>query len=624
MNYRQLTETEIAQLESQSCEAKDWTRVLVADPFEPTRLASVRFEGTALLSNVSRLENYDVGDDVHLEDIGRLVVEGPTSFGNGTAVEALNEGGGRTLTLFDRLSAQTAYLLSVYRHRPRLIEKLQALIAHEVKSKTSDRGRIGIGSRISNVQTIRNVAIGPAARIRGALRLENGTLASSEEAPAHIGEGVLAENFIVLSGSRVEGGAILKGCFVGQGCQIGDQFSAANSVFFANCEAFHGEGSSVFAGPYTVTHHKSTLLIAGMFSFYNAGSGTNQSNHMYKLGPLHQGILERGCKTGSFSYLLWPCHVGAFSVVMNKHGSSFDTSKFPFSYIDIESGHSVLTPAMNLFTVGTKRDSGKWPKRDRRKDPKKLDLITFELFNPYTVGKIEVAEARLKELYENTPREKEFVLEKGIRIRRLMLKTGRKYYEIALKVYLGDRLSARLQDFPAGAGLEAIRKKLRSESSVGEGAWVDLAGLIAPKTSVEDLCDRIEGGQIENIDDLLGAYSELHEHYHEEEWAWCSRFIERRLGVSVSELSMEQIQGLVEDWKTNSIKMNRMILSDAQKEFDPTSQIGFGADGDEAVRKADFEAVRGTSESNSFVKELEEEISRIEITANELIEKLKD
>ena len=79
------------------------------------------------------------------------------------------------------------------------------------------------------------------------------------------------------------------------------QFNHQNSVFFANSEGFHGEAVSIFAGPYTVTHHKSSLLIAGMFSFFNAGSGTNQSNHMYKLGPIHQGVVDRGSKTGSFS-----------------------------------------------------------------------------------------------------------------------------------------------------------------------------------------------------------------------------------------------------------------------------------------------------------------------------------
>ena len=53
----------------------------------------------------------------------------------------------------------------------------------------------------------------------------------------------------------------------------------------------------------------------------NAGSGSNQSNHMYKLGPIHQGTLERGAKTTSDSYILWPARVGAFSLVMGILGA---------------------------------------------------------------------------------------------------------------------------------------------------------------------------------------------------------------------------------------------------------------------------------------------------------------
>ena len=69
--------------------------------------------------------------------------------------------------------------------------------------------------------------------------------------------------------------------------------------------------------------HKSSLLIAGMFSFLNAGSGSNQSNHMYKLGPIHQGVVERGSKTTSDSYILWPAKVGAFSLIMGIWGTNF-------------------------------------------------------------------------------------------------------------------------------------------------------------------------------------------------------------------------------------------------------------------------------------------------------------
>ena len=161
-------------------------------------------------------------------------------------------------------------------------------------------------------------------------RSSNGTILSHPDSPTIIGDAVIAKDFIVAEGAHVVGGAIVQKSFVGQGCRVGNQFSAENCLFFANCEAFHGEAVSFFAGPYTVTHHKSTLLIGGMFSFYNAGSGTNQSNHRYKLGPTHEGKLERGCKTGSFAYVMWPCRVGPFSVVLGKHTRSFDTANLPF------------------------------------------------------------------------------------------------------------------------------------------------------------------------------------------------------------------------------------------------------------------------------------------------------
>jgi hypothetical protein len=314
-----------------------------------------------------------VEENVAIYNVGSLVVNKESTFGNGTEIEVLNEGGGRELPIFDRLSSQIGYLTVLYRHDKEFTERILSLIKDYCESRRSIRGRINSGTRIHDSLIIRNVLVGSHAVISGASLLEEGTIQSCIEAPVFIGSGVTAKKFIILSGSKIDGGVILEKSFVGQGVIMGKQFSAENSVFFANCEAFHGEACSLFAGPYSVTHHKSTLMIASLVSFFNAGSGTNQSNHMYKLGPLHQGILERGSKTGSFSYLLLPVQIGAFSVVMGKHYSNFDTSDFPFSYISEEKGKNELTPAMNLFTVGTRRDVDKWPARDRRNDRDKLD-----------------------------------------------------------------------------------------------------------------------------------------------------------------------------------------------------------------------------------------------------------
>ena len=63
----------------------------------------------------------------------------------------------------------------------------------------------------------------------------------------------------------------------------------------------------------------------------------------------------------------------------------------------------------------------------------------------------------------------------------------------------------------------------------------------------------------------------------------------------------------------------RMILNDAGKEFDVMSRLGFGADGTTEDRDADFEAVRGTFDTNKFVKQMKQAVEDL----NTRIEKLK-
>ncbi|MHC4572084.1 MAG: DUF4954 family protein, partial [Planctomycetota bacterium] len=333
--FRILSEAEIAQLEKQGCRCSDWTSIKVAQKFNPERVRFTHFSGNVKLgvfekqvsfsaglkkpagisnatihnctigNNVyidqirNYIANYCIEDDVLIENVDLLAVEGKSSFGNGTEVAVVNEAGGREVILFDELSAQFAYLMCMHRYRPELIKKLLEIARNDVKKVRSDVGKVGPGAQIYSTPEIIDVNVGPYAVIKAVASLVNGTVLSSAEAPTIINSNVVAEDFIIAESASVSGAAHLKKVYIGQGSQVGKQFSAENSLFFSNCEAFNGEACSVFAGPYTVTHHKSTLLIACLFSFYNAGSGTNQSNHMYKLGPVHEGKLERGTKAGS-------------------------------------------------------------------------------------------------------------------------------------------------------------------------------------------------------------------------------------------------------------------------------------------------------------------------------------
>ncbi|MBO5979605.1 MAG: DUF4954 family protein, partial [Bacteroidales bacterium] len=360
--YRKLTSSEISFLESRMCSATDWDQIEVDPDFTADNIRYVRFSGNirlgsfrkvfelpggmrkhsgiyyATLHNVTvgddccienvknYIANYNIGRGTFIENVDIILTDGQSSFGNGVEVSILNETGGREVIIYDSLSAQAAYIMAMYRHRPEMIARLKSMVKSYVASVTSSVGHIGEDVVIADSGYIKNVRIGDCCQIEGASRLKNGSINSNRKAPVHIGVGVVGDDFIISSGSSVEDGVTFSRCFIGQACHLGRNYSATDSLFFSNCRGENGEACSIFAGPYTVTHHKSTLLIAGMFSFMNAGSGSNQSNHMYKLGPIHHGVLERGAKTASDSYILWPARVGAFSLVMGRHVSHQDTS----------------------------------------------------------------------------------------------------------------------------------------------------------------------------------------------------------------------------------------------------------------------------------------------------------
>jgi hypothetical protein len=644
---RHLTDREIEALRSRNCLAEDWSRIFVAPDFDVARVYGVSFHGDihlgrlegsvkaeggvlkrtgiyratlynttvgngVLINDVGgHISNYRIEDGVRIEGVGVMAVVGEATFGQGVHVEAVNEGGGRTVPIFAEMSSQFAYLLASYRYRPALRQALEALAQRAAETARSCIGVIGAGAVVRGVPEIVNVNVGPAAVVSGAALLSNGTILSEPAAPTTVGSGVVARNFIIGEGSVVNDGAILEHCFVGQGCRIGRQYSAENSLFFANCEGFHGEACSLFAGPYTVSHHKATLMIAAMFSFFNAGSGSNQSNHMYKLGPLHQGLFERGSKTGSFSYLLWPCRVGPFSVVLGKHGGTFDLGDFPFSYVTETGGKTSVVPGFNLYTVGTVRDGTKWPARDRRTGSVKRDLLRFDVLSPYTVGRMAQGEAILKELAAATPREVEDVALRGVTTPRLLLKTCAKYYATGIEMYLAGCVVAR-----AKAALDARRDLHQAldddTDAIYSERWVDVGGLLAAHDRLEGVLLAVESGLIVDAESLQAALRAAHEAYDRDAWAYVRRACRTRFGADPAEMTDAQLTALADVYLTARSTFLRRVLADARKEYDNTSRIGFGLDGNEAAVEADFEAVRGTYDTDKFVRQMNAEMTQLE------------
>ena len=655
-NYRKLTAEEIEILKSQMCTAADWNLIEVSEDFAPEYVSHTRFSGNirigafnkefelaggirkhsglyhttlhnvtvgddCCIENVKNyIANYNIGHDTFIENVDIIMTDGVSTFGNGVEVSVLNETGGREVLIFDRLTAQTAYIMALYRHRPEMIVRLREMIGRYVESVSSSVGTIGSNVIIVDSGYIKNVKVGDYCKIAGASRLKNGSLNSNHAAPVHIGVGVIGDDFIVSSGSSVKDGVTFSRCFVGQACKLGHNYSASDSLFFGNCQGENGEACAIFAGPYTVTHHKSTLLIAGMFSFMNAGSGSNQSNHMYKLGPIHQGIMERGAKTSSDSYLLWPAKVGAFSLVMGRHVNHQDTSNMPFSYLIEQQNTSFIMPGANLKSVGTIRDAKKWPGRDGRMDPDKLDQINFNLLSPYTIQKMINGVSILKELQRVSGVNSDTYTYQSGKIKLSSLKNGLKYYGMAIDKFLGNSLITRIvgSDF---TNLSELHEAFRPKSEYGEGDWVDISGMIAPKAAVSAVLDDIQDGVLTDVNQVNERFADIHSKYYYYEWKWAYKAIMDYYDVDLTTITAEKLRELVNRWKESVVGLDNLIYEDARKEFSLSAMTSFGADGDEAQRKEDFMQVRGSFfEADPFVKSVKEHIRSKSALGDQVLE----
>lgn len=657
-NYRSLTNEEINRLEAQACSASDWNDVQVDEYFTPDYVHHARFSGKvrlgvfeyefalpggickhAVLSYVTLynvtvgdnccienvknyIANYEIGAYTFIENVDIILVDKKSRFGNGVEVSVLNETGGREVMIHDRLSAHQAYIMALYRHRPQLIERMKALIEAYADEHASDIGTIGSHVTIVNSGYIKNVRIGDYCEIEGAGRLKNGSINSNVADPVHIGYGVVCDDFIISSGSHIEDGTMITRCFVGQACHMGHNYSASDSLFFSNCQEENGEACAIFAGPFTVTHHKSTLLIAGMFSFMNAGSGSNQSNHMYKLGPIHQGALERGAKTTSDSYILWPARIGAFSLVMGRHVNHPDTSDLPFSYLIEDKNTTYLAPGVNLRSVGTIRDAQKWPKRDLRKDSVCLDQINYNLLSPYTIQKMMKGRSILKELQRVSGETSEIYSYQSAKIKNSALNKGIGFYETAIHKFLGNSVIKRLEGICFKNNGE-IRCRLQPDTVIGEGEWVDISGLIAPKTEIERLMNDIETGTLYTVDQIHDRFAEMHANYYTYEWTWAYGKMLEFYGLNAETITAKDIINIVHQWQKSVVGLDRMVYEDAKKEFSLTSMTGFGADGSKEEQVLDFEQVRGVFESNPFVTAVLKHIEVKTALGNELIERLR-
>ena len=591
-DYRPLTSEEIEVLKSNDCWAEDWTSINVSEDFKPNFMHRVMLYGEVnigafnknvevsqgfvkhsginnatlrnvtigddcLIENVGNfINNYTIGDDCYISNISTMETTEGATFGEGNLVSVLNEVGEGNVILFSDLNSQLAAFMVKHFSDKELKENIRQLIKTDIENKAPERGQIGSNVKIVNTKEITNCVINDLCEVNGASRLSDCTLLGSVHGNVYVGTGVIIENSIIAEGSSVINSVKIQDCFVGEACQLSNGFTASASVFFANSYMSNGEACAAFCGPFTASHHKSSLLIGGMFSFYNAGSATNFSNHAYKMGPMHWGILERGSKTASGAYLLMPATLGSFSVCFGKLMHHPNTRNLPFAYLIADGDKMFLIPGRNITTVGLYRDIKKWPKRDLRAPENRKSIVNFDWLSPFSVGEILKGKKILESLREVTGDNVSQYLYHEYIIPATSLHKGIKYYDIALRIYMGAVLKRVLKRDPAITP---------PSTQTGVGDWDDLSGLLLPVSEEDRIIADLKDGTIETIQELISRFEEIDANYREYQWTWTYKMICDY--YYISEITLEDANRIHEDYIKARRSWIAEIKKDAEKEY---------------------------------------------------------
>lgn len=618
---RTLTPSEIKRLGENRCHAEDWQKITVGENFSADRLYDVQFIGecsigsnsdtvttdmryelptgirhariinstigdNTLVENVSAfICNADIGDNCIVNNVSVIQTTEGTTFGQGNTISVMNEAGEGNVVLYSGLTSQIAALTvlppclgeqyddadATIEARRQAKDAVRRMVMEEVMSRMPKRTLIEDNVRITDTIEITNSWITQWTEVRGAQRISETTLWSRQDNSVFVGAGAIIDGCIVTLGSSVSNNAIAKNCFIGENSTLTDGFSATDSLFFANSYMANGEACAAFCGPFSVSHHKSTLLIGGMYSFYNAGSATNFSNHAYKMGPIHYGIMERGAKTASGAHILWPAHIGAFTMCMGKIATHPDTSSLPFSYVIGDGTDTYIVPARNIATVGTYRDTEKWPRRDMRPQGSRRSMVDTEWLNPSTMTKVVEAKVTLEALRDLKGARDVYQTADGSLIKRSALEKGISLYTLAIKLYLNRHLKSAdeeadyntsFDDTPAS---QTFGRPLRRGASL----FADLGGMQISNASVMRIVDAITSGNIDTTEDLM---AEICRYYDGES---LDTAIDRKLALRIADaiygwnsMDADDRRRLIDSCHEVRREWYDMVRHDAEREYE--------------------------------------------------------
>ena len=435
--WRHLRSDEIERLVLNNNSASNWDDIWVTDQFDTAMVRNNHFFGMVRIGRVTRhvlqyhdlrvpvgitdssIISCDIGDDVAVHDvhymanciigdrcilfnIQEISTTDHSKFGNGTIkegepedvrvwLEVMNEIGSRKIMPFDGMTTADAYLWAKYVDDTKLQERLKEITQASVDIHRGYYGTIGEGCVIKNCWILKDAKVGPHCYIKGASKLKNVTINSSEEEPSQIGEGVILVNGVTGYGCRIFYSVVATRFVLGDNCNLKYGARLIHSVLGDNSTISCCEVLNNIIFPSHEQHHNNSFLISAcvMGQSNMAAGATIGSNHNSRATD-GEIVASRGFWPGLCSSVKHSSRFASFTLLSKADYPNELDIRLPFCLVSNNAAKDELhlMPAYwwmyNMYALA--RNTSKYQSRDKRK--RKIQNIEFETLAPDTVEEI--------------------------------------------------------------------------------------------------------------------------------------------------------------------------------------------------------------------------------------------
>lgn len=639
-------------------------------------LKNVCIGDNCAIQNVRYLENYKIGSRVILFNIMEMSCTEHSKFGEGLLKEGEpesnriwigvgNENNRRAVLPFVDMIPADAFLWSRFREDKELMRRFVDLTEYGKSKAIGTYGIVEDDVVIKNSTLLKDVKICSCAYIKGALKLKNITVLSSENEPSQIGEGVEMVNGIMGYGSHVFYQAIAVRFVIGRNCHLKYGARLLNSVLGDNSTVSCCELLNNLIFPFHEQHHNSSFLIAStvMGQSNIASAATIGSNHNSR-SPDCEMVAGRGFWPGLCSDFKFDSKFASF--VLASKGSYVNELNitYPFSLVapSYEDCTVHIIPAYwflhNMFAIV--RNKYKFQTRDKRFI--KVQHIETNPLAPDTAQEIVFSINRIVELtsrYLKLPSDdcrkmtKENpspeLLEKFRDMAKSAKNSGtllqiakdylhqnpdskfllvddrcqKKYGAVIYKPAQGYREYRRvLKYFAAETLMEYVLKNNRESLCKEDFAeiekiplytkWLNAGGQLIPEEKVEELFARIKSRVINSWQQVHSYYDECQKNYTDYKARYSVYIIEFLYSKRISEFTAADFEDILQDVAFVALNMLEASISIREKDFtDYFRSITFR-------NEKEKEAVLGTLSDDEFLKKLKASTEEFTNSLNKL------